>query len=255
MSNNKNDNISKPVAKQIKIVNIVPTKNTALVQKKYPINKSTNQSISRKQIKSTNRKQIKSEVNLLVDSDLDNDTDNNTDNDSDTTLNKEENNLNKFTRLSYNDEKYKQIKQANPADTYNNPDDIKKKLQYYKRIESDDVINIPLGMRIKYVEILDNDEFKYKPGGALILNKAPEYLVLAANRKTWSVQLETHIIFVEEFERVRTNYDQTIKNLNNQIEKLKYQNNTLIKENSQLKMTQNKNVKFIDAPIPKKSKK
>jgi len=123
---------------------------------------------------------------------------------------------NKLTRLT---EKDKRI--TDPAVIYTSAEDLKEKLQFYKRVKSNDIASIPLGTRIKYIEVLPDGKFKYKPGGVIIVNKAPEYLVLAANRKSWSVQLSKHIIFIEQFEMVRKNYEKTIRELTAEVEKLR----------------------------------
>jgi hypothetical protein len=247
MSNNKKDKIVNVNGKKVMMVNIAPVKNTRNVnslQKKQPIQ-------TKQQTQSASRKQIKTEVNLLEDTDTDTD-DIETENDSeniDSESSQEikpkrkkmaKTNSNKTTKLSFQDKGYKDYQEKNkgnpnPASVFVNPEDIKKKLEFYKRVQTEDLANIPLGMRIKYVEILDNGTYKYKPGGVVIVNKAPDYLVLTGNRKSWSVQLANHIIFVEEYDLVRKNYEQKIKNLNNQIEKLKQSNNKLqndLKNNS-----------------------
>lgn len=148
------------------------------------------------------------------------------------------NNTNKYqsTRLNYDD-----AKPEDPATIFEDADDIKKKLRFYKQVDEDLVVKLPLGTNIKYVEVLDDGSYKYKPGGSIIVNEAPEYLVLAGNRKTWSVQLANHVVFVEQFDLVRKNYETKIKKLRSQIEMLKQVNNklcnekiTLVEENKKL---------------------
>lgn len=148
------------------------------------------------------------DVNLLDDNEYDNNYD-----------------QNKTVRLSST--KYKP-----PATvTGDRAEDIKEKLKFYKRVDSDKVRFLPIGTKIKYVEVLDDGKFKFKTGGSITVNKAPVYLVLIANRKTWSVQLDKHIIFEEEFDMIRKDYEDQIEKLNNHILKLQ---NTIINLNDEL---------------------
>jgi hypothetical protein len=110
-------------------------------------------------------------------------------------------------------------KPKDPALTYLNGEAIKEKLRLYTRIMSKDLVILPLGCRVKYIEVIDRDTFNYKTGGVIIVNEAPKYLVLASNRKSWSVQLENTIIFREKFEMMREEYVETIKKLNIQLKK------------------------------------
>lgn len=112
---------------------------------------------------------------------------------------------------------YKRLK--DPSLTYLNGEEVKEKLKLYTRIMSKDLINLPLGCRIKYIEVVDTDTFKYKSGGVVVVNEAPKYFVLASNKKTWSVQLLKTIVFREKFEMVREEYETTIKNLKTELKK------------------------------------
>jgi hypothetical protein len=122
----------------------------------------------------------------------------------------------------------------NPTSIYTNTEEIAEKLKFYKRIDTDNIKNIPLGIRIKYIEILDNKKYKYKEGGTIIVNKAPEYIMLAAKRKSWSVQLNKHIIFIEQFQLVRKEYEQKIKELQKNLDRQIDANKTLKDRNVQL---------------------
>lgn len=92
-------------------------------------------------------------------------------------------------------------------------DEIKQKLSLYDRINTNDVKNLQLGTRISYIEVLDNGTYKYKLGGVIIANNAPQYLVLTNNGKSWSVQLDKHIIFKEQYHAVIKEYTDKIKKL------------------------------------------
>ncbi len=120
----------------------------------------------------------------------------------------------KVTKRLTNDTKKKP---KEPALAYLSGKEIQEKLRLYTRIGSNDVIDLPLGCRIKYIEVIDTDTFKYRAGGVIIVNGAPDYLVLASNRKSWSVQLENTIVFREKFEMVREEYESTINELKKQL--------------------------------------
>lgn len=229
--------------KKIMMVDIGPAKNK----------KQSNTNNKKEPIKSSSRKTIKNPVNLLEDSDS-------SDNSDDSSQNKQNNDPNKLTRLSYQDEGYKrsQKKKQNQNEAVTTPEDIREKLKFYKKVDDTNIANIQLGMRIKYVEVFDDGTYKFKPGGELIVNKAPDYIVLAGNRKSWSVQLATHIIFVEQLDLVRRNYEQQITHLMTQNNKLKNSNNKYTEEINILKTivkNSGKNVRIVNtAEKPKSAK-
>ena len=222
--------------KNVRMIDLNPTKTN---KNNQPTNLSN---------KSLSKKRLKEEVNLLEDSNSD--------------KSNEEKDPNKLTRLSYNDEpykKYQEKKLLDPAAILISPNEIKDKLIFYARMKSDDIPNIQLGLRIKYIEILEDGSYKYKPGGELIINKSPDYLVLAGNRKSWTVQLSKHIIFVEQIGQIRNNYEQKINDLAKENDDLKENNN---KSNDKIKQlmsiininnTDNtkKQIKMVDIPKPK----
>jgi hypothetical protein len=132
-----------------------------------------------------------------------------------------------------------------PSTIYADATEIREKLKNYNRIQSKDVINIPLGTRIKYVEVMPDGKYKYKPGGNIIVNKAPEYLVLTSNRKSWSVQLATHIIFVEHFETVRKEFETKIKTLTEELKNKQKVNENLMNRISYLvKLLEDNDIKY-----------
>lgn len=128
-------------------------------------------------------------------------------------------------------------KPTNPASFYVSANDLKEELKYYDRVPTNELKSLAVGTRVKYVEVIetlteDGDiirNFKLKPGGVIIVNGG-EYLVLASgNRKTWSVQLSRHIIFLERFERVRDEYEKRIKEYEYDI-KVKMESNKNLKD-------------------------
>jgi hypothetical protein len=74
-------------------------------------------------------------------------------------------------------------------------DEIKVRLRNYDRVMEEDLLNLEMDEKIRYFEVLDDGKFKYKPGGFLLVNGAPDYLVLTTSKGSWSVQLENHVIF------------------------------------------------------------
>ena len=77
-----------------------------------------------------------------------------------------------------------------------NVDEIKSRLNDCVQIHPDNFKDIDIGIWIKYI----NAEGKYRSGGILICNKAPEYFVLKnpRNEITWSVNLKNCAIFMKD---------------------------------------------------------
>jgi len=77
-----------------------------------------------------------------------------------------------------------------------NVDEIKSRLNDCIQIHPDNFKDIDLGIWIKYI----TSEGKYRSGGVLISNKAPEYFVLKnpRNEITWSVNLDNCSIFMKD---------------------------------------------------------
>lgn len=77
-----------------------------------------------------------------------------------------------------------------------NIDEIKSRLNDCIQIHPDNFKDIDLGIWIKYI----TGEGKYRSGGVLISNQAPEYFVLKnpRNEITWSVNLDNCSIFMKD---------------------------------------------------------
>ncbi len=100
-------------------------------------------------------------------------------------------------------------------------EELKEKMQNYKRVNDADVKNLKPDTKIRYIEVFE-DGFKYKPGGYLIVNKYPEYLILTSGNRNWSVQLKDHIIFIEiSVDELKKEYDHIIATKNDEIKRLK----------------------------------
>ena len=74
--------------------------------------------------------------------------------------------------------------------------EIKIRLQGYIQIHDDNYKDIDIGIWIRYI----SDAGKYRTGGILVHNKAPDYFVLKNpnNEITWSVNLKKNIIFMKD---------------------------------------------------------
>ena len=77
-----------------------------------------------------------------------------------------------------------------------NVDEIKSRLNDCVQIHPDNFKDIDIGIWIKYI----TSDGKYRSGGILICNKAPEYFVLKnpRNEITWSVNLNSCSIFMKD---------------------------------------------------------
>lgn len=115
-------------------------------------------------------------------------------------------------------------REQNPTAKLLNADEVKQKLKNFTLVTQNKIKDLDVGTFIRYVEVLEDGTYKYKPGGAIKVNKAPEYLVLISNNKSWSVQLSKHVVFVERFEDVRKDLEHENKKLKKQIETLKKSN-------------------------------
>ena len=84
-----------------------------------------------------------------------------------------------------------------PQDKINsNIDEVKSRLTDSIQIHPDNYKDIDIGIWIKYI----TSEGKYRSGGILICNKAPEFFVLKnpKNEITWSVNLNNCTIFMKD---------------------------------------------------------
>lgn len=101
-------------------------------------------------------------------------------------------------------------------------EEIKKRLFNFEKVKTEDIPNLGINLRIQYFEVIDGDKFKYKPGGRIIQNKAPDYLLISNGRFNWSLQLDKHIIFAElTTEKVKMEYEQKLQQKDREIEHLR----------------------------------
>lgn len=74
-------------------------------------------------------------------------------------------------------------------------EEIKERMKNYVQVNKNDLHTLKIDDKIRYFESLDNNKYKYKPGGFLLVNGQPDYLVLVSSKGSWSVQLKNHVIF------------------------------------------------------------
>ena len=77
----------------------------------------------------------------------------------------------------------------------NNPEELNKKMEGYIQIYPENYKDIECGIWVKYL----TEDKKYRSGGLLKLNRAPEYFVLknSFNNISWTVNLDKNIIFIK----------------------------------------------------------
>lgn len=73
--------------------------------------------------------------------------------------------------------------------------DIKQRMKNFEKVDKEDLSNLVDGDKVRYFEVSENGGYKYRPGGFVLVNGAPKYLVLTNNGFNWSVQLDSNIIF------------------------------------------------------------
>lgn len=72
---------------------------------------------------------------------------------------------------------------------------IKERLKNYEKVQKDDLYKLVDGDKVRYFKVEGDGNFKYRPGGFVLVNSAPDYLVLTNNGANWSVQLDDNVIF------------------------------------------------------------
>lgn len=110
-------------------------------------------------------------------------------------------------------------------------EELKKRMENYEILDKEQVADLVSNTRIQYFEVKENGDYKYKPGGVIIKNGYPDYLVLTNGRRSWSVQLVNHVICKEmRVEDVKAKYEKIISKKDAQIKELIYFSNKLKKE-------------------------
>lgn len=130
-------------------------------------------------------------------------------------------------------QKKKSYKKNKSKDVKHTKTEILDALKNYVEVDSK---NIKTGEHVKYFVDSKNvtkdnlDPSKYRAGGFCAVNNHPTYLVLCANTKRWSVQIENCVFFcqltkkdiIESYETAITEYEESyIKKVNKYKNKIK----------------------------------
>ena len=115
-----------------------------------------------------------------------------------------------------------------------NPEEIKKKLEGYKRVK--DINKIPLGTHIRYITLKENRE-RFTLGGFLIKIEKNKYIVLTNNTVRWSVQQHHYrnekrvfsTIFFAKISRLEL-CENALQHQHNEIEQLKIEKQQLLNQ-------------------------
>lgn len=110
---------------------------------------------------------------------------------------------------------------SRPSQTYQetlSTDDIKEKLNNYKKVE--DISTVPLQTHMRYFVYKENDQTKkmerlFRLGGKLInKDNYKQYVVLCNGKHTWSVNTKTAVFWKEKnIEEVKEEYEAKILRL------------------------------------------
>jgi len=123
------------------------------------------------------------------------------------------------------------------------PDDIKKKLEEYKPVE--DIQKINLNTHVRYFTINNKTGEKQFRLGGFVTKIAPEYVILANNNLSWSVQIKNTLFFEKmSFGDLK---DEIVKKVSKKFDK---ELSDLAEENKRLKDT----LKQVKNQVRKKSK-
>ena len=97
--------------------------------------------------------------------------------------------------MKIDESKFKKTKPSKNDLISNNIELLLKKLQNCVEIHPENFEDLDKGIWIKYI----TNENKYRSGGIIIVNNAPEYLVIKNpyNYRTWSVNLKNNTIFID----------------------------------------------------------
>jgi hypothetical protein len=105
------------------------------------------------------------------------------------------------------------------------PDEIKKKLEGYEKVE--DIAEVPIGTHLRYFAIQPDGSKVFRLGGLLQTKTDPEKFVYLSNGKnSWPVQVPNAIFFrkqtqKEQMETLRISYEKKLAEKDRTIKKLK----------------------------------
>jgi hypothetical protein len=113
-------------------------------------------------------------------------------------------------------------------------EEIEEKLEDY--IEIEDIFKVPLNSHIRYYTLIPGKDGEIKKAfrlGGQLKNKdnADKYIILSNGKVTWTVQMETSILYRKmTLEEIKEDYENIIKDLEESNLLLKKDNKKLLKK-------------------------
>ena len=113
-------------------------------------------------------------------------------------------------------------------------EEIEEKLEDY--IEIEDIFKVPLNSHIRYYTLIPGKDGEIKKAfrlGGQLKNKdnADKYIILSNGKVTWTVQMETSILYRKmTLEEIKEDYENIIKDLEETNLQLKKDNKKLLKK-------------------------
>jgi hypothetical protein len=148
--------------------------------------------------------------------------------------------MSKITKRLSRDSSYTKSKKSYQESL--SPDEIKQKLEEYKPVE--DIRTVALNTHVRYFTINKAGEKQFRLGG-FVTKIAPEYVILANNNLSWSVQIKNTIFLAKmSFGDLK---DEIVKKVSKKFDK---ELSELAEENKRLKDT----LKQVKNQVRKKSK-
>ena len=148
--------------------------------------------------------------------------------------------MSKITKRLSRDSSYTKSKKSYQESL--SPDEIKQKLEEYKPVE--DIRTVALNTHVRYFTISKTGEKQFRLGG-FVTKIAPEYVILANNNLSWSVQIKNTIFLAKmSFGDLK---DEIVKKVSKKFDK---ELTELVEENKRLKDT----LKQVKNQVRKKSK-
>lgn len=136
--------------------------------------------------------------------------------------------MSKITKRLSRDTQYNKSKKSYQESL--SPDEIKQKLEEYKPIE--DIRTVALNTHVRYFTVNNKTGEKQFRLGGFVTKIADEYVILANNNLSWSVQIKNTIFFVKmSFSDFK---DEIIKKISKKFDKEIVE---LVEENKKLKDT------------------
>jgi len=123
-------------------------------------------------------------------------------------------------------------------------EEIKELLEDYEKV--DDIGKVKIGSSMRYFDVSDKDNNKFRYGGTLVNISYPNYIVLSAKGKSWSVQISDAIFFKRiNIEELKKEYEEIFLKLEEKYRNVKKENKILLQENEELIKQNSKLEKYI----------